>query len=796
MAKRRRSAQDEAPASEPEPVVEVTREWNAGESSSDSSNALELDDGAMDEFVELASAGSGEDSASDSEHRARASAASSAVASASAHPVVIKNVTFPAGAITASLSALPAGGELFLTALRQRTRPGSRSAYDFGHPVDVALSHQQINVLQQRFTSARKLAAEESSDSEEDTMHSRNTLGKIPLEWYDDYDHMGYDLDGKAIAKPADGQASMDAIDRYIERTDNPDYWRQIYDQLKQQNSVLTPKEMEMIRRLQKGKLGDMDFDPYEDWLAFFDFKDGDYPLVNLPEPKSRFLPSKWEAKKVAKIVRAIRQGRIRPKVVSEPPLTDLWEQDDLAARRNHIPAPKPRPPTTAESYNPPDEYLFDEKEMKKWSKLDPEKRRQQAVPRKYDALRKVPAYEHTLQDRFDRCLDLFMASRQQVMRTPALADPSSILPQLPKPQDLRPFPSKLALVYSGHTGKVRCIDVSPSGQWLVSGSNDGTLRLWEVDTGRMLRKWDFAGETVQTVKWCPLATRTLFAAALGSRVLFINPGLGASADISATDETCFDSLHSALVEDEGAAVSGEAKMRTVWRGGSRSEHRQGIRVVVTLPFAVRALAWHARGDYLATVLSETSRQAVAIHQFTRKRSQVPFGKKASDVQRVAFHPTEPFFFVATRRRVHVYDLAKQMRVKSLMPGFAWISTLAVHPSGNHVLVGSYDSKVAWFDLDYGAKPFRVLRFHRFAVRALAFHTRYPLFATCSDDGTVQVLHGRVFNDYNQDALIVPLKILRGHRITDEIGVIDCVFHPKQPWIFSAAADANIHLYT
>ena len=30
----------------------------------------------------------------------------------------------------------------------------------------------------------------------------RNTIGNIPMEWYEDYPHLGYDLDGKRIGKP------------------------------------------------------------------------------------------------------------------------------------------------------------------------------------------------------------------------------------------------------------------------------------------------------------------------------------------------------------------------------------------------------------------------------------------------------------------------------------------------------------------------------------------------------------------------------------------------------------------
>jgi WD40 repeat protein len=35
---------------------------------------------------------------------------------------------------------------------------------------------------------------------------------------------------------------------------------------------------------------------------------------------------------------------------------------------------------------------------------------------------------------------------------------------------------------FTGHTGKVKCVAISHSGQWIVSGSEDKTLRLWDLD--------------------------------------------------------------------------------------------------------------------------------------------------------------------------------------------------------------------------------------------------------------------------------------------------------------------------
>lgn len=49
--------------------------------------------------------------------------------------------------------------------------------------------------------------------------------------------------------------------------------------------------------------------------------------------------------------------------------------------------------PTHAESYNPSDEYLFDEKEKQEWLEEDEYDRKINYIPQKFEALRKVPLY-------------------------------------------------------------------------------------------------------------------------------------------------------------------------------------------------------------------------------------------------------------------------------------------------------------------------------------------------------------------------------------------------------------------
>ena len=138
-------------------------------------------------------------------------------------------------------------------------------------------------------------------------------------------------------------------------------------------------------------------------------------PLSAAPEPKSRFIPSKWEASKIMKLARAIKAGLIVPgtrKVKPSTKIYDIWTLTDDVELRNHIPAPKLALPENNESYNPPEEYLLSKEEEEQWKALDPEDRPHNFLPKKHDTLRAVSSYSRFIQERFERCLDLYLCPR------------------------------------------------------------------------------------------------------------------------------------------------------------------------------------------------------------------------------------------------------------------------------------------------------------------------------------------------------------------------------------------------
>ena len=273
-------------------------------------------------------------------------------------------------------------------------------------------------------------------------------------------------------------------------------------------------------------------------------------------------------------------------------------------------------------------------------------------------------------------------------------------------------------------------------------------------------------------------------------KIILINPGLVPQDTAKSTDQLLakYKAGHQASLgveevkveeTDDKTAREKTKKKKQVLKAewtycaeDSEDYIMKGRRINIKLEFVPRKLVWHAKGDYFATVAvhTQTTKQ-VLVHSLSKSKSQIPFSKSKGIVECVEFHPDKPFFFVATRRSIYVYNLQKQGLVKKFSSTVQWISSISIHPKGDNFIVGTYDKRVLWFDMDMGSKPYKVLKYSDKAVRKVDFHPKYPLFASASDDGSVYIFHGMVYDDLLQNALIVPLKLLQGHKVTKGMGI-------------------------
>ncbi|KAL7438491.1 hypothetical protein ACHAXH_003503, partial [Discostella pseudostelligera] len=727
---------------------------------------------------------------------------------------------------------------------------------------------------------AQWMHADDLSSDDDDEDGTTNRIGRIPLHWYDEFSHIGYDAHGKQVIKSTSSSNNKDLLDQALDADDNALDSKKnkftVYDALNAKDVTLTPRQIELLRRLQSGAFAHPEFNATPDSIDYFSGVD---PMIsglnsNRYLPKANFQPSKYEKLQVRRLLHRLKcgsinmdflEGKVRDMndLIQRPDGTkdgddkpfSLWkgdEEDELALRKGpqHMPAPKVPPPGHAYSYNPPLEYLPNEEELAEWKEMDPSDRPYGLfIPQKFDNLRSVGAYTHSVQERFERCLDLYLCPRS--MKRRLNIDPESLVPQLPKASDLRPFPTTKAIRYVDPTTDesnvvpVRCLTVSPDGQFMVSGSEDGVVRLWEVQTGRMVRKWDLSeigsgggddgkeldgdgdddkddndkakSRPIASVEWNPNRTHHCILAAVGKCAVIISTGTGGMEDSEITDALL--SAASSCKEGSGGNIAPESRAAkaVTWASVNKDKSKKSTTTTSTAtapisafgigksgPVAVlrtnsdvASVKWHRKGDYFVTVSPKAGAAAVLIHQLSKAASQQPFGKsKGGEAQLACFHPHKPFLFVATKEHIRVYHLVKQMMVKRLLSGCRHISSLDVHTSGDHVIVGSLDRRLVWFDLDLANTPYKTLKYHERALRSVGYHPRYPLMASASDDGSIHVFHSMVYSDLMRNPLIVPVKVLRGHSVTKQsLGALSMVFHPTQPWLFSAGADGNIHLF-
>ena len=192
------------------------------------------------------------------------------------------------------------------------------------------------------------------------------------------------------------------------------------------------------------------------------------YALNNHRPSKQSFGLSKNERKMVNRLIYLYKNGLMS---MEEPPKEeekyyDIWEYTNESSLTQYYPglgyqAPKRELPDTDISYNPPN----NEKES---------------------ILRKVPKYEKLIEEEMERCCDLFLNAR--TIKKKIDLKESDIMPDLPKPEELRPFPTKETILFKGHSSSIKALCCDPNNlNVLISADNGNFIHFWDIKTAKII---------------------------------------------------------------------------------------------------------------------------------------------------------------------------------------------------------------------------------------------------------------------------------------------------------------------
>ena len=324
--------------------------------------------------------------------------------------------------------------------------------------------------------------------------------------------------------------------------------------------------------------------------------------------------------------------------------------------------------------------------------------------------------------------------------------------------------------VFFGVVDGPRPVAVSADGQRAVSGSTDGTVRVWDLTAGQELhscghRRWVTAvaisadgqravsgGE--QTVRVWDLAT--------GEELHTLTAGRVTAIAVSADGQRAVSGRENGTVQMWDLATGEELHTLTGHHGkvGQVAVSADGQRAVsgsddgtvriwdLTSGQAVHTLTGH-HGFVTAVAISADGQRAVSgdgrrvqvwdlttgklvasgRHFYATLFGTGPHVSISADGQRVVY---------VGGRRVRVLDLATGKEVRTLTGHHGWVTAVAISADGQRAVSGSDDGTVRAWDLTSG-QAVHTLTGHHGWVKAVAISADGRLAVSGGDDGTVRV---------------------------------------------------------
>jgi len=291
---------------------------------------------------------------------------------------------------------------------------------------------------------------------------------------------------------------------------------------------------------------------------------------------------------------------------------------------------------------------------------------------------------------------------------------------------------SQEILPSSGHHAVVNTLAIAPDGKSLASGSDDKTVRLWRLDTGKEFRSWT-ERSTIESVAIAPDG-KTL-AAAQHWQIQLWDIATGRAIRSISVREAHPEALNWMAWAPASATLvsSGNDPSICLWDAVTGKQ----VPSFIGGTEAEAAPVFSADGQTLA-VASDATVKLWSMASGKEIGSLRNLNKKHL-VSSVGFAPDGKTVAAGTRGgAVWIWETTTGKQVHVLKGHQAAVTAVAFAPDGKSLVSTSTDATVRLWDVGTG-KELHTLRGHKGHITSLAFAPDGGAFATGSGDTTVLV---------------------------------------------------------
>jgi len=367
-------------------------------------------------------------------------------------------------------------------------------------------------------------------------------------------------------------------------------------------------------------------------------------------------------------------------------------------------------------------------------------------------------------------------------------------------------------VVETGHTSDVNDIAFSPTGRILASGSEDHTIKLWDVANGRELRTITGNGNSVISIAFSPDG-RTLASGSGGNTIKLWDVASGRELR-TLTSHT--DSVSSVAFSPDGRTLASGGKDKTIklWDVASGRElrtltgHADAVNSVAfspdgrtlasgsldvtvklwdvasgrelrTLDGGLRPVLFSPDGRTLASLVSGSLR--IQIWDVASGRALRTLASEAATTNSFAFSPDgKTLAGSEDEKGIRLWDVASGQQLRTVVGLASAVYTVAFSPDGR-TLAGTEDNAIKLWDVTTG-RELRTLAGHIDEVNSVALSPDGHTLASSGRGSTIalwDLTSGR------------ELRTLAGH--TDSVYCV--AFSPDGSTLASGSMDNTIKLW-
>ncbi|HLK60522.1 MAG TPA: TIR domain-containing protein [Chthonomonadaceae bacterium] len=335
------------------------------------------------------------------------------------------------------------------------------------------------------------------------------------------------------------------------------------------------------------------------------------------------------------------------------------------------------------------------------------------------------------------------------------------------------PPPVTLDWRQGGHVGAIRSLALHPNGQWIVSGSADNTLKLWDLGSGQCLRTFEGHTGAVFSVSVLPDGERMVSGSADNTFKLW---DLG-SGQCLRTFEGHTRTVFSVCVHSDGERlVSGsQDKTLKLWDIGSG----QCLRTFEGHTAEVLSVSVHPDGERL---VSGSADNTLKLWDIGSGLCLWTFEGHTGTAWSVCVHPDGQWIVSGSSDdMLKLWDIGSGLCLRTFEGHTSAVFSVCVHPDGQWIVSGSWDKTLKLWDLASG-ECLRTFEGHAGEVNSLAIHPDGQWIVSGSADKTLKLW------DIGSGLC---LRTFEGH--TTFVNSVS--MHPDGQWIVSGSADNTLKLW-